>query len=157
MTINGFYILKDEFFAFVNDPYLKDNKEGNRPFYYCIEQVIDNKKLYWMIPLSSRVAKYQKIVEQKIAVHKPVDGIYICKLPSDKESVFLIQDMFPVTEEFVEREYTLGGNPLILSKKTDVEEINTKAKKVLRLITRGIKLTPTSPDINKILDLLSNR
>lgn len=37
MKKTGFYIIKDDFFAEVNDPYLKRNKEQNRPHYYCFE------------------------------------------------------------------------------------------------------------------------
>ena len=154
MVINGFYILKDEFFNYVNDPFLKDNKDGNRPFYYCIEEETDDKKLYWMIPLSSRVEKYRKIIETKESQRKPTDGLYICDLPSGRESVFLIQDMFPITDRFVEREYTLGGNHLLLVKEKDVSAILSKAKKVRNLIRKGIKLTPTSPNISRILSLL---
>ena len=46
----------------VNDPYLKGNKEGNRPHYYCLE---DADGLYWMIPLSSKIEKYQKLMDKK--------------------------------------------------------------------------------------------
>ena len=154
MVKNGFYIIKDIFFEYVNDPYLKDNKDGNRPFYYCIEEEVDNKKLYWMIPLSSRIEKYRRIIETKETLNKPTDGLYICTLPNGKESVFLIQDMFPITEKYIQREYTLGGNHLVLVRENDINKILTKAKKVKNLIKRGIKLTPTSPDINHILDLL---
>ena len=31
MKKTGFYIIKDQFFEDMNDPYLKGNKSGNRP------------------------------------------------------------------------------------------------------------------------------
>ena len=31
--------------------------------------------------------------------------------------LFLIQDMFPITEEYIEREYTIAGNHLMLTRK----------------------------------------
>lgn len=37
MNKNHFYIIKDSYFETFNDPYLKGNKEGNRPHYYGIE------------------------------------------------------------------------------------------------------------------------
>lgn len=157
MIINGFYILKDEFFSLVNEPYLKDNKDGNRPFYYCIEEEINGIKMYWMIPLSSRVEKYKNIIAKKKAQHKPTDGLYICKLPNDKQSAFLIQDMFPVTIKYIEREYTINHNHLLLMKSQDIDAIKQKYKRVLRLIKNGVKLTPTSPDVNKIIkDLIKD-
>ena len=63
MKKTGFYIIKDSFFVDMNEPYLKGNKEGNRPHYYCFEDSVFG--LYWMIPLSSRIDKYKKIVENK--------------------------------------------------------------------------------------------
>ena len=154
MKINGFYIIKDEFFNFIQDPFLKDNKDGNRPFYFCIEEILDSKKMLWMIPLSSRVEKYKKIINKRLLENKPLDGLYICKLPNDRESVFLIQDIFPIKKEFIKREYTLGGNHLLLSKKSDIEIILSKAKRIIRLVTRGIRITPTSPDIIRIIKKL---
>ena len=57
MKKTGFYIIKD-FFEKMEDPYLKSNKEGNGPYYYCFKE--DATAVYWMIPLSSCVKKYGK-------------------------------------------------------------------------------------------------
>ena len=155
MVQHGFYILKDDFFELVNDPYLKNNKDGNRPFYYCLEDATSTKTFYWMIPLSSRVTKYQQIIDEKERENKPCDGLYICSLPNGKDSVFLIQDIFPVTDQYIDREYTLGGNHLVLPYQDDIDIIEKKAKKVRNLIKRGIKLTPTSPDVKSIIAKIS--
>jgi len=156
MILCGFYILKDHYFDEMNDPYLKNNKEGNRPFYYCVKEVTNTNHIYWMIPLSSRTDKYKKIIESKLSNNKPCDGLYVCKLPSGTESAFLIQDIFPITDCYVDREYTLGSNHLILPYEDDIAEIEMKARKVIRLLKRGIKLTPTSPDVLKILAKLNS-
>ena len=37
MKKTGFYIIKDKFFEDIPDPYLKENKAGNRPHYYCFK------------------------------------------------------------------------------------------------------------------------
>ena len=63
MKKTGFYIIKDKFFVDMPDPYLKGNKAGNRPHYYCFEDT--NTGIYWMIPLSSRIDKYKQIMENK--------------------------------------------------------------------------------------------
>ncbi len=47
MKKTGFYIIKDSFFEDMNEPYLKGNKEGNRPHYYCFEDSVSG--LYWMM------------------------------------------------------------------------------------------------------------
>ena len=67
-----------------------------------------------------------------------------------------IQDIFPITEKYIEREYTIAGNQLMLTKKHIVKEIERKARKVIGMLKRGIRFTPTQPDIMKILEKLNN-
>ena len=55
MKKTGFYIIKDKFFDDMPDPYLKGNKAGNRPHYYCFEDTATG--IYWMIPLVIRQIK----------------------------------------------------------------------------------------------------
>lgn len=110
MKKTGFYIIKDKFFEDMPDPYLKGNKAGNRLHYYCFED--SSTGIYWMIPLSSRIDKYRRIMEKKEKTGKPCDILYIVKLDDSRESVFLIQDMFPITEEYIEREYTIAGKSI---------------------------------------------
>ena len=107
MKKTGFYIIKDDFFAEVNDPYLKGNKEQNRPHYYCFED--SENGIYWMIPLSSRIDKYQRIIDKRLAAGKPCDTLYIVELDNNRKNVFLIQDIFPITADYIEREYTIAG------------------------------------------------
>lgn len=63
MKKTGFYIIKEKFFEDMPDPYLKGNKAGNRPHYYCFEDT--STGIYWMIPLSSRIDKYRRIMEKR--------------------------------------------------------------------------------------------
>ena len=78
MKKTGFYIIKDKFF--------EDTNTG----------------IYWIIPLSSQIDKYKRIVENKEKVGKPCDIIHIVKLDDSRQSAFLIQDMFPITDEYIE-------------------------------------------------------
>ena len=34
---------------------------------------------------------------------------------NNRESAFLIQDMFPITSDYIEREYSIAGNHLMLT------------------------------------------
>ena len=99
MKRKGFYIIKDKFFEDMSDPYLKGNKAGNRPHYYCFEDRITG--IYWTIA---------------VKVH------------------FLIQDMFPITEKYIEWEYTIGSNHLMLTSEHTVNEIERKARKVMSML-----------------------
>ncbi len=38
----------------------------------------------------------------------------------------LIQDIFPITEEYIEREYTIAGNHLMLASEHTAREIEQK-------------------------------
>lgn len=156
LTIYGFYKLKNEFFDEMDDPYLKNNKDEKRPFFYCIREQNSDNGIYWLIPMSSRTEKYKRIITEKRAKNRPTDGLYICRLPNDIENAFLIQDIFPVTEEYILGSYTIGENPMILPGEKDRRAVEHKAKKVLILIKKGIKLTPTSPDVMKIYNKLIN-
>lgn len=156
MKLHGFYLLKNEFFDLIRDPYLKSNKNGKRPFYYCLKD-FDENELYWMIPLSSKIDKYKLIMKNRSDKHRPNDGIYICKLPSGVESVFLIQDMFPVTKKYVDREYTINGRHLIFPYDDDIKEINKRVNTIKILIKKDIKITPTSPDVKRIIDILKQQ
>ena len=58
------YNIKDEFFDIVNDDSLMTNHERGkkRPTYFTIKE----KDILWFIPISSKVDKYQKIVDSKV-------------------------------------------------------------------------------------------
>jgi len=148
----GFYIIRDQFFTDMADPYLKGNKNENRPHYYCFED--SGNGIYWMVPLSSRIEKYQKIIDKWESRGRPCDTLHIAILDNGKKNVFLLQDMFPITEEYVEREYTVAGNHLMVTSEKTRREIERKAKKVVGMLKRGVKFTPTQPDVTVILKKL---
>lgn len=153
MQKHGFYIIDDCFYIKFDDPYLKGNKTENRPHYYCFADD-KHKGIYWVIPMSSRIDKFKKIIEQKQLQHKPCDILHICKLSNDKYSAFLIQDMFPITEQYVKRPYTFAGNPLILVNEKDIQEVERKALRIRNAIERGIRFTPLQVDSIKIRNIL---
>lgn len=59
--------------------------------------------------------------------------------------------MFPITEKYIERIYTIAGNHLMITSEHSALEIEKKAKKVKNMLIRGIKFTPTQPNINNII------
>lgn len=148
MIEQGFYIISDEFFKQFPDPYLKGNKNEKRPHCYAI---LDPKTgLYWMIPMSSRVDKYRSIMEKREQSGKPCDILHIAKLDNSKESVFLIQDIFPVSDEYIARKYTINGNHLRITSENLAKLIVQKSRRTIGLLRRGIKFTFTQADVLKI-------
>ena len=107
--------------------------------------------------MSSKLEKYKKIIETKELKGKPCDTLHIAKLDNNKESVFLIQDMFPITSQYIEREYTIAGNHLKITSEHLAKKIDKKSRKVLSLIKKGIKFTPTQPNAMEIyIKLIEN-
>lgn len=151
---NSFYVIDDQFFEDFPDPCLKGNKEENRPHYYCLED--GQSGLFWIIPLSSRAPKYQQIINNRNEQKKPCDILHIHTF-AGRTQVFLIQDMFPITQEYLIREYTIGDVPLKLLDTSVISVIEKKAKKVLNMIRRGIRLNPTQPDVLAIEATLLER
>ena len=50
--------------------------------------------------------------------------------------MFLIQNMFPIIEKYVESKYMYGNNPIEITYSLQ-EEIESKANKVLSLVRKG--------------------
>lgn len=62
--------------------------------------------------------------------------------------------MFPIIDEYIERKYTIVGNHLMLTSEHTAREIEQKAGKVMGMLKRGVKFTPTQPDVIAILKKL---
>ena len=139
------YHIKDEYFDIVNDDNLMQNHERGkkRPTYFTIK---DNNIL-WFIPLSSKVEKYKKIIDQKMQKYGRCDTILIREILG-KDSVILLQNAFPTLEKFIDHAHLLeNGKPakVVASLK---EEILQYFQYLLKLKSKGINLFFT--DIDKI-------
>lgn len=152
VKINGVYIIKDEFFDLMDDPYLKRNQHGTKSHYYCYKE---ENGIYWMIPLSSNVDKYEKVMKKRIEQGKYNDGLYIAKLVHGVKRAFLIQEIFPITKNFIESEYCWLNEHIMVTDERDMEEIGKKAKRILELIKLKITIIPTQPNIELILSKLA--
>ena len=161
INVGCLYFIKDSFFDVIDDSELMQNKEnGNkRPCYYCFKSK-EYDSIIWFIPVSTKIDKYQKIYDKKLQKQ-----IKLGKTPSidtivfgnvaNTYSAFLIQNMFPVTEEYIESQYIKNKVAIKLSNKLQ-NEIISKAIKVLNLYNHGMK-NIVFPDIDRILgQLLEN-
>ena len=93
------YHIKDEFFSLVNDKGMILNHENghSRPSYLAIK---DNNIL-WFIPLSTKVEKYKKIINEKVKKYGSCKTILIKKI-AGREQVILIQNAFPTLEKYIQ-------------------------------------------------------
>ena len=86
------YHIKDEYFNVVNDDSLMQNHEKGkkRPTYFTIK----DKDMLWFIPISSKIDKYQKIIDKKVERYGICNTILIRKI-ADKDAAILLQNAFP--------------------------------------------------------------
>ena len=152
MDEKHFYFLDDQYFIDFPDEFLMQNKETingtdhDRPCFYAFKDS-HNPDIYWMIPFSSRVAKFQKIYNDKMSKFGKCDTIVFADILGHKKA-FLIQNICPVTSNYIKNEYIDSTGPVRLSKNKE-QELQQKAKRVLALVDRGYK-NLVFPDIIKI-------
>ena len=60
----------------------------------------------------------------------------------------------PITDEYIEREYTIAVNHLMLTSEHTAKEIEQKAKKVMGMLKCGVRFMPTQPNVIAILEKL---
>lgn len=134
VTPSGLYIIRDQYFLdFPNDQYM--DKTDDRPHFYALR---DRDRILWMIPLSSRVEKYRSKIDEIERDNGTGSCFlyYIAKI-NGKERAILIRDMFPVTEEYILRPYTINEIPYIMKNKKDIEAIRKKTARYLSMVKRG--------------------
>lgn len=123
-----------------------------RPTYFCIKN--ESTNILWFIPMSSKVEKYKKIRDEKIKKYGSCDTILIRKFLG-KESVFLLQNMFPTIEKFVDHSHIVNGEEtkVINQIAVDIEKVFNK---LMRLTELGKKVifTDVENDIKIMLEEL---
>ena len=138
------YHIKDEYFDVVNDDSLMQNHERGkkRPTYFTIKEGY----ILWFIPISSKVDKYQRIIDNKIEKYGFCNTIIIRKI-ADEDAAILLQNAFPTLEKYIDHVHTIDGVPFQVP--TDLQhEIKSMFKNMLGLKKRGKNLFFT--DIDKL-------
>lgn len=98
------YSISNEFFKKFKNENLMKNKVSNegtilyRPCYLALND--EKPNIFWMIPISSNVSKYKNIIQSKIDKYGKCNTIVIGTL-FRKERAYLIQNMFPVSKEYL--------------------------------------------------------
>ncbi len=141
------YFIKDEFLEKYGKKYnLMDNKieKGTkRPTYFCFKDD-KNTDLLWFVPMSKQYEKYLRIcINIKLKIKKEPNNFVFCNNIAGSKGVFLIQNMFPTAEEYVQAEYLRKGQEIKIPK-TVQQEILEKAKNVIALANREIVATYTN-------------
>lgn len=144
------YHIKDEYFEKVKDDKLMQNKEQGayRPTFYCLRD--ERTSLLWMVPLSSRVEKFQAIYDRQVEKYGNCLTIVLGEFDG-KKAAFLLQNMFPITEYYLDHIHTKNNNPVPV-KHSIHKEVRTKMKKLRQLHARGKKVV--FPDISRLEQMM---
>ena len=142
------YHIKDEFFDKLNDRGLMINHENgkSRPTYFTIK----DKEILWFIPLSSKVDKYQKIIEKKIIKYGNCKSIMIGEI-ANKKAAILLQNAFPTLEKYIDHPHTINGAPVRVADNLK-DEILENFNSLLAMKKQGINLFFT--DVDRIKKLM---
>jgi hypothetical protein len=157
VTQGHFYFISDEFYK-KHDPdnRLMKNKEysHNRPCFYAFR---DNKNvnILWCIPVSSQIEKFDKIVQHKLnkqaarGIKNPKCTTVCFGAVMGQRRAFLIQNMFPVTDDYIIATYIdkNTGNPVTVDYQTE-RKLLANAKDTLKAVIRGYG-SPVFSDILK--------
>lgn len=137
---NGkFYFIKDNFFDLFKNYNLMENKEnGNkRPCYFCFKD-FEDERILWFVPISSKVEKYKTIYENKKKTRRAVYNFVFGKVLG-KEKAFLIQNIFPTTEKYIEDKYQNKMQDVEITESLKTEIIQT-SRNVIKLAKKGINI-----------------
>ncbi len=146
------YKIKQEFFDTVAEPLMKlGSSPERRPHVLLFKD--SGSDLYWFAPCSTRIDKYQDIIDRRTEQGKPTDTIKIMKTQGIKQAISLI-DMFPVSEEYISAPFIKNKRHLGISKPQDMQDLNKSARFVLTQINSGNALSPTQPDALRIKEIM---
>lgn len=112
-----------------------------KPTYFTIK----DKDILQFIPLSSKVEKYKKIVDNKMKRYGRCDTILIREVLG-KEAAILLQNAFPILEKYMDHPHLLeNGKP---AKVVEIlkEEILQNFEYLLKLKSKGVNLFFTNID-----------
>ena len=138
------YHIKDDFFEVVNDNKIMSNHElgKKRPTYFTIK----DGDILWFIPFSSKVEKYQKIIDNKIKKYGKCDTILIREIFGKRQAI-LLQNAFPTLEKYIDHVHTINGVPAKVIN-TLKDEITLRFDYMIKMKKCGVNLFFV--DIDKI-------
>lgn len=116
---------------------------------------IKKTSIFWLVPCSSKIEKFEKIVLKRKEYNRPNDTIKIVTI-QNKKTALLLQDMFPITRQYITNQYIRGGQAVRIADIKVIADIERSARRVIILLRQGVKFTPNQPDILRIENIMLN-
>lgn len=143
MDTGKLYFVKDEFYEKFKGCGLLENKEmvngkqHNRPCCYLFKYKQKDDVVYWLIPISSKVSKYEAEYNKSIKKYGVCDNISFGYVLGEKRA-FLPQNLFPVTKKYIDDVYIDKNTSLPITIPANLmSELNAKARKKIRYNQQG--------------------
>lgn len=140
-----FCFIENQFFIdFPDEKLMKNKTETNeflngRPFFFSFRDE-KNTDIIWFIPISSKVNKYERIFQKKMNKYNQCFTIQFADVLETKK-VFLIQNMFPSIEKYIQEIYTDSKTSSVISIDSEIEDQIIKlSKKVLRMHKHNVHI-----------------
>ena len=159
MDVGRFCFLSDQYYDDFQDPYLMRNKETiegvahDRPCFFAFNDGA-NPEILWLVPISSNYAKYRELYDKKVKRYGRCNTIRFGAVLG-QQAAFLIQNMCPVTEEYIREVYVDKNGVAIQIDGRTVHDVITHARQVLAITRRGARII--FPDVNAIHNALHER
>lgn len=136
MHEHGMYFGKQDYYNTIrmNGSAWNDSKE--RPL-VCLMKSIENEHLYWAIPVgdwSHRTKEAQDRIRKYLSFDtSDIRSCFYHLGSTDKQSIFFISDVIPITDKYIEREY-IGRHTnqiYVIKNKTLLSELERKLSRIL--------------------------
>lgn len=150
MDVGKLYFVNDDFYDRFKNCGLSENKETingklhGRPCCYLFKYEESQDYIYWLIPISSKVEKYKEQYRKSIVKYGICDNISFGYILGN-ECAFLVQNLFPITSNYIKNVYIDKNTSLPISIAPDLmAELNAKARKKIRYNQQGKSLGMTN-------------
>lgn len=142
IEVGKLYFVRDEFYERFRGYGLLENKDEidgqshNRPC-CCLFNDRDYDTIYWFVPISSQLKKYNLQYEKSIKKYKMCDNISFGYVLGNK-TAFLPQNLFPITVNYINNAYIDNNTllPITLSSSL-MSELSGKSRKKIRYNKQG--------------------
>ena len=129
-----------------------NGQRHDRPCFFALADRIF-PDLFWLIPISSKLEKYHGIYNDKVEKLGKCNTICFAEVLGH-ERAFLIQNMFPITKQYITDIYVDRNTSSAVTIQTEAaKNIVKNAREVLKLHNRGFHIL--FPDVGAIYEKLT--
>lgn len=154
-----FFLSDDYFRDFPDDRLMKNkyNDDGTLRSRPCFFAFADRRhhEIYWIVPISSQVEKYERIAHQKVKRNGVCDTIRFGEVLGRK-TAFLIQNMCPATAQYLTPYIGRNHIPVPVSDKI-ADDVKRHARNALAVERQRRNNRIIFPDIFKIYSELEGQ